>query len=387
MNARQTIPIGVIFSQSGPYDLIGRAALKGVLSGIDAVNASGRYPFALRACVRDPEGDTGRYSIAARELLRDEGCRHIIGTITSSSRKEVLPVVERADALLWYAFPYEGYETSDHVLYLGATANQHIVPMFDYVLPRFGSAPYLVGSNYIWGWEVNRIARELVASAGGEPVGESYLPLGDTDVEHVIATIAERRPDFVLSNLLGPSSHAFVRAYAELGRRDPDFAPERRPIVSCNLTEMDSDAIGADAAGVLTTALYFDGIAGNSAPQSDFSAAPGRPSECFVCPFTAVHILAQCIAMTGGDEPDTVRQAATANTFASAYGPVVFDAKTGHCHLRPYLGKVGADGSIEVLHRAEAAIAPDPYLVRHAAERAAATAPAPRQPFKLKVIR
>lgn len=386
MSASPDIAVGIIFSQSGPYDLVGRSALEGALAAVAAINASGRYPFAFKAIVRDPQGDSRQYAAAAQDLIANHGCRHIIGTITSWSRKEVLPVVERAGALLWYAFPYEGYETSDHVLYLGATANQHIVPMFDYVLPRFGNRPFLIGSNYIWGWEVNRIARELVTASGGDPVGETYLPLGDTDVDHLIAAIAERRPDFVLSNLIGPSSHAFVSAYAALGRRDTAFAPDRRPIVSCNLSEVDIEVIGADAAGILATATYFDGANDPDGLVPDFSAATLRPSECFVAPYTALHILASCIARTGSDEPARVRAAAIAGgDFATAFGPIRFDANTGHCHLRPYLGRVGAGGRVDLLHRTPP-IPPDPYLVRHVAERAALASPPPRQPFQLKVV-
>jgi branched-chain amino acid transport system substrate-binding protein len=385
MPSRDDIAVGVIFSKSGAYADIGRSALEGTLAAIDEVNRAGRHPFLLRAAVRDPEGDSTRYAIAARELIRDEGCRHIIGTITSSSRKEVLPVIERADALLWYAFPYEGYEASDHVLYLGATANQHIVPLFDYVLPRLGAAPFLVGSNYIWGWEINRIARELVAAAGGEPSGEAYLPLGETDVGALIAGIVEERPDFVLSNLVGSSGHAFIRAYAELGRRDPAFAPERRPVVSCNLTEIDIDVVGRDATGVITTALFLDGTLEADAVLPDFTASSFRPSECFVAPYAAVTVLADCIAAAGGDDPLAVREAAMAGVFPTPFGPVGFDAQTGHAFLRPYLGRVGDSGRIEVLHRSASPLPPDPYLVRHAA--ALAAAPEVRPPFQLKVVR
>ncbi|WP_237152266.1 transporter substrate-binding protein [Oryzibacter oryziterrae] len=389
MGQRRDIPIGIIYSQAGAYEAIGRTALAGARMAIDEINADDSLAFRFVPHVRDPEGQLDLYARAAQELVRGEGCSHLIGTITSSSRKEVLPVVERAGALLWYAFPYEGYETSDNVLYLGATANQHIVPMFDYVLPRFGLQPYLIGSNYIWGWEINRIAREIVAAAGSEPVGESYLPLGDTDVDHLIAAVEERRPDFVLSNLIGPSSYAFIRAYAELGRRNPDFAPDVRPIVSCNLTEADIDAIGPDAAGVLSTAVYFNGVEEGTTDsfQAETSQYCRRPSQCFVGPYTAVHILARAIALAdGAAEPDEVRRLATQTVFKSLYGPICIDPKTGHSHLRPYFGRVGADGGITVLHRAETPIAPDPYLVRHASERAAGPAK-PAQPFHLKVVR
>ncbi|WP_264830592.1 transporter substrate-binding protein, partial [Klebsiella aerogenes] len=76
-------------------------------------------------------------------MLREHGCRHIVGTITSIARKEVIPLVEKHDGLLWYMCPYEGFEANENVIYTGACPNQHLLPLFDYLLPRYGRRPYL----------------------------------------------------------------------------------------------------------------------------------------------------------------------------------------------------------------------------------------------------
>src|SRR3546814_17965706 len=94
--------------------------------------------------------------------------------------------------------PYEGFECCENVIYTGASPNQHIVPLFRYLLPRYGKRVYLVGSNYIWGWETNRTARELVQASGGEGVGEQYLAFSSQDVRRRIEDIGDLRPDSVL---------------------------------------------------------------------------------------------------------------------------------------------------------------------------------------------
>ena len=136
---------------------------------------------------------------------------------------------------------------NDHVVYIGACPNQHVVPLLDYILPRYGLNPALVGSNYIWGWETNRIARELVERAGGTVKAERFVPLGDTDIGHIIAEIGQKRPDFVFNTLIGPSSHAFVEAYHAPRTRGPGLRPDSRPIVSCNWTEDEVAALGVQA--------------------------------------------------------------------------------------------------------------------------------------------
>ena len=162
-------------------------------------------------------------------MLRNAGCRHIIGTITSAARKEVIPLVEKHDGLLWYMCPYEGFEANENVIYVGGCPNQHLLPLFEHLIPRFGKRPYLVGANYVWGWEMNRLARELITNAGGEVLGERYLPLEETAVERIVADIENRRPSFILNNLIGPSSYAFLEAIKTLGDRDPSLPAGKLP--------------------------------------------------------------------------------------------------------------------------------------------------------------
>ena len=82
---------------------------------------------------------------AAQTSSRNSGARHIIGCVTSWSRKEVIPVLEKAGGTLWYACPYEGFEANEHVVYMHACPNQHLVPLLGYVVPRFGANGFLLG--------------------------------------------------------------------------------------------------------------------------------------------------------------------------------------------------------------------------------------------------
>ena len=61
-------------------------------------------------------GELARYSAMASEMLAS-GIKHVVGCYTSSSRKEIIPLFEKADALLWYPSHYEGFESSSNVVY------------------------------------------------------------------------------------------------------------------------------------------------------------------------------------------------------------------------------------------------------------------------------
>src|SRR5688572_30111812 len=112
----RTYLIGLLFSTSGPYALLRRDTLDGALAALTEVNHYPAFPFGLVPLAGDPGGVADSYQTIAERIIGD-GCRHIIGGITSWSRKEMIPVVERRNELLWYPCPYEGYECSDRVVY------------------------------------------------------------------------------------------------------------------------------------------------------------------------------------------------------------------------------------------------------------------------------
>ena len=138
MERRDEIRIGLLFSSTGPYATIARTMLNGARLAIDEVNADPAFPFTLAAATADPGGRNAEYAAATQHFLGAERLVHVVGCYTSSSRKEVLPLFEKHDALLWYPSHYEGFESSENVVYTGAAPNQHIVPLAEHLLRHHG---------------------------------------------------------------------------------------------------------------------------------------------------------------------------------------------------------------------------------------------------------
>ena len=354
VSIRRRVEIGLLYSRSGSYRQMSEACRAGALAAIRAVNGDPAMPLILSPVERDPAGDADRYAPLCADLLASSGARHVVGCITSSSRKEVIPVLEKAGATLWYACPYEGFEASDRVIYTHAAPNQHLLPLLDWAMARFGRRGFLTGSNYIWGWEMNRIAREVLEAAGGEVLAERYLAVGDEDVERMVAEIGVARPDFVLNNLIGASSYAFLRAFADLAARDPWFRPERCPVLSCNLTECELDALGPAAEGLVSAGPFFDGAGGwpgigHGASASSYEAAA----------HASVLALAALLAEGGNDT--AAPRALLARPVARRLG---IDPATHHVRLPVLIAQV-RQGRFDVLHR-QPPVAADPYLAGRA---------------------
>jgi ABC-type branched-subunit amino acid transport system substrate-binding protein len=359
--------IGVMFSTTGSYSVVARSMLNGALLAFREIEEAGG--ISIQPVVVNPSGDLTRYRALSLELLRS-GVRHVVGCYTSSSRKEVIPCFEKHDGLLWYPSHYEGFESSDNVIYTGAAPNQHVLPLVDYLASRVGNRAFCVGSNYIWAWENNRIFREALTTRGGTVLAERYLPVGDTEFDQVIAAILDARPNFVFNNLIGTSAYAFFRTFrAACCARGINQAAEI-PVASCTLSEPELPEIGADAVdGHLSSSVYFSSL--NSPENAAFirayaAAFPAGPvsSADAEASYIAVKLLAAALEQAGTDDARTVRAAVANQRLVAPQGEVRVDPQTFHAWLTPRIGRSAADGQFEILLEARQPIAPDPYLVQ-----------------------
>jgi ABC-type branched-subunit amino acid transport system substrate-binding protein len=360
--------IGVMFSTTGSYRVVARSMLNGALLAFGEIAQSGAA-VVLEPVVVNPSGDLDRYRELSRELLK-AGIRHVVGCYTSSSRKEVIPCFEKHDGLLWYPSHYEGFESSDNVIYTGASPNQHVLPLVDYLASRVGKRAFCVGSNYIWAWENNRIFREALTARGGVVVAERYLSVGDTEFDQVISAILDQRPDFVFNNLIGTSAYAFFRAFRAACRaREIDQAAEI-PVASCTLSEPELAEIGLDAIdGHLTSSVYFSSL--DSPENATFvqayaEAFPDMPAACAdaEASYVAVKLLAAALEQADADDARSVRAAVANQRLAAPQGEVRIDPQTFHAWLTPRIGRSAVNGQFDVLLEARSPIAPDPYLVQ-----------------------
>ncbi|MBE9636271.1 transporter substrate-binding protein [Salipiger mangrovisoli] len=362
------IDLGILFSRSGTYSLISEASRAGALKAVAQVNADPSLDITFRPVERDPKGNVDAYAPLCEEILQGSGARHVIGCTTSWSRKEVIPALERMDGALWYPTPYEGFEASDRIVYTHASPNQHLLPLLDYVFAEFGARAYLTGSNYIWGWEMNRLAREIGTRAGGEVLGERYLPLGSIEISRIVEEIADLRPDFVLNQLIGPSQYAFLEAIADLRQRAPYFAAGNCPVLSCNVTECELPAMGAAAEGLISAGPWFrnlhPALPGNFG-REDFGSSLEAAGH------ASVMMLARLLADAPGSEALPLSELLD-QPRAARMG---LSARTHHTRLPVAIAQV-RNGAFVPL-RTGAPVEGDPYLTR---EREAALT-------KLRVIK
>ncbi len=373
-----SFPIGLLISTAGPYAEASTGMLAGALLAVEEVNA-GPLPVRLAPRLGDPRGELGRYAALGEEMLAS-GIRHVVGCYTSSSRKEIIPLFEKADALLWYPSHYEGFESSPNVVYTGPVANQHLLPLVDYLVQHVGRTAFCVGSNYIWAWENNRVMRDAMAAAGGTVAAERYFAVGSTDFAQVIAAVLAERPAFVFNTLIGVSSYRFVRDLRAACEGCGLDQPAVLPIASCTLSEPELTAIGPGAMdGHITASVYFASLASPENERFRTAYAARHPDGPAVsadaeATYLAVKLLAQALAAAGTDEIGDVKAAVGRQVLRAPQGEVAIDPDTMHAALTPRIGRSNAAGQFDILAEAPGPVRADPYLIDSASRFGAAVA-------------
>ena len=361
---KPSIPLGLVFSQSGPYAMMAGEMRKSALMAVDEINQSDEFDFTLAAHLRDPGGVVAAYHTACDELIREEQVDHIVGCYTSASRKQVIPIVERTERLLWHPARYEGFESSDNVIYVGAAPNHNVVPLVRHMLDHISSDVFCIGSNYVWTWETNRVIREIVTNSGGRILAERLLELGETAVDHIVKEIIDRKPPAVFNTLVGESSYVFMRALHAATTR----AGLTVPMLSCSLCEPELELIGSAASvGCITSSAYFESIERpeNRAFVARWKARYGADSSPSVdgqSTYVCVMLLARAIRRAGSADVAAVRRAAANHRYDSPQGPIWVDPDNNHCFLTPRLARSVPGCQFKIFWEADAPERPDPYL-------------------------
>jgi ABC-type branched-subunit amino acid transport system substrate-binding protein len=342
--------VGVLFSRAGLTAVTETEHFLGTALAIQEINqAGGILGREIEVVAYDPESDPVTYRRLADRLLTEDGISVIFGCSSSAQRKAVLPAIERRNGLLWYPSLYEGFEYSPNVIYTGASPNQNSFPLAEYLVRNHGRRVFLVGSDYVYPRESNRIMRDLVESYGGEIVDEVYTPMDATEscLRDLLARIKQQAPNVVFSTVVGRAAQNFYRLYREAG-----LDPATLPIASLTMAEGEVQAIGAALCEGHITTDDFRRAFGPDRPVSMWSAGA----------YAQVRLFALALERAGTLDTQRLVEAALGLSFEAPEGTIQIDPDNNHTWLTPRIGRLRRDGGFDVVWEAKTAVKPDPYL-------------------------
>jgi branched-chain amino acid transport system substrate-binding protein len=359
--------VGVLFSQTGVTSTIERTQLNATLLAIDEINAGGGVlGRPVEPVIYDPGSDPKKFRAFAERLFQVDRIRLLFGCYMSSTRKAVLPVVEGHRGLLFYPTLYEGFEYSRNCIYTGAAPNQNSIQLARFLLSTYGNRFLLVGSNYVYPYESNRLMADFVVQSKGKVLDEIYVPLQATqnDFDKVIARIKKTSPEVIFSTVVGTGTAAFYSAYRAAG-----FDPARMPIASLSTSEAEVAEMGAEVAeGHITAAPFFETLSSPAARRfvSRFKEKYGDEAPVTAgaeAAYFQVHLAMRAISKCGSDDPEQVLDNLRDFEFDAPQGRVRVDPGNNHTYLWPRIARLDRLGRFQIVWNPGVRVKPDPYCV------------------------
>ena len=370
MKSSAPIKIGLLFSKQGVTSQLESSQLYGALFAIDEINdLGGVQGREITSTHYDPQSDNSRYKVLLERLIIEDHINLVFGGYTSSSRKAMLPIIEKHNKLLFYPQQYEGFEFSENIIYNGAAPNQNLMQLEKFMTSKFGPRIYMIGSNYIYPYETNRNMHSLIAmNSSHQIIAERYVSIyaNQNSIDEIVADIRAKQPDFVFCTLIGRSVPYFYQAYLKAG-----LDAAKIPISSLNTSEVEINMMGAEAAmGHYTSSPYFQSIDSplnrNTVDRFFASRYAERaiPNMNWEASYFAMHLLAKAYRNSDSDQIEDILPNILGAEIEAPQGRVQVDHLTHHTSLYPRIGIANSDGQFTIIEDCGFRINPDPYMVR-----------------------
>lgn len=357
------IKVGILHSLTGVMGVSEKPVVDVALLAIDEINESGGLlGKKIVPVIADGQSDPLIFAQEAEKLILKEGVAAIFGTLTSSSRKMVKPVVEKHNVLLFYPAQYEGFESSNNIVYLGSTANQQAIPAVTWSINNLGKRLFLVGSDYIFPRAVNELIKDLVFARNGYVVGEEYIPLDTENFDSIIYKIIKIRPNVIINNITGSQNRPFFEALRKAG-----ISPEKIPTMSLMVTETELSAFNIDEmVGDYGAQSYFQSI--NSPTNNIFVekfkkkyGAHQVLSYRMQNAYVAFQFWQEAVTRAQTTNTDAVREQLGQIALNAPEGIISIDKATLHTWKPVLIGKIFPSKQFGIVWNSVSTIEPIPY--------------------------
>lgn len=347
--AATPIKVGIISPLTGAWTVYGKAHYSGFELAVEEINkAGGVLGRPIEIVVGDSKTEPRIVVEQANRLIRQERVDFLAGTFSSAERNAAGPVVAQSGKLLLYPTWYEGQSQEFYpgvcnkgIFMFGPEPSQQVWPHVEYIMKKHGKRFFLIGSDYAWPRETNKMFKEKFKEFGGEVVGEVYVPFNTPQYESVLRDIRNAKTEVVFHSLTGSDTVNFRRQMHAAGM-NKDIA-----LWTVDDEEVVTSGLGPEvSAGAYVSFDYFMTIdqPNNKAFLEKFRAKYGPDAlvnTVGVGMYNAAHMLALAIAKAGATDTAKVRDALGGLTFEQApQGPVRMRADDHQAVLPSYLMQV-----------------------------------------------
>jgi branched-chain amino acid transport system substrate-binding protein len=347
--AQDPIKIGVLEDQSGDFAAATMVKVHAIELAAEEINAAGGIAGRpVELVVYDTQSDNLRYQEFMRRVLQADQVDVVFAGFSSASREAYRPIVNQLNGLAFYNNQYEGGVCDANMIVTGAVPEQQFSTLIPWMMETYGPRVYTIAADYNFGQISAEWVRNIVAEAGGEMVGEEFIPLGVSQFSQTIQNIQAAQPDFVVTLLVGAAQASYYEQAAAANVGLPMASSvnvgqgyEHRRFTPPSLEDM------------YVTTNYIEEI--DSPASNDFVARfrakfPDEPyiNQEAANSYIAMNLYKQMVERAGSTDHDAIRAVIAEGDvcFDGPSGNVCIDPKSQHMSHTIYLAHVQADHSI-----------------------------------------
>jgi urea transport system substrate-binding protein len=338
--------IGWIASFSGIGSAWSESGTRGIQLAVDAINAGNLAGKPVKFITADDAGDPKTAADVCARLVLQDKVAAIVGFEPTPARLACNQAALKAHIPYVAATGTAGDICFPNMITDGVISNQMVGPLIGYFAKSGAKRFYLIGSDYSTPRGTMKLAQSVIASQGGEVVGQSFAPMGTADFSAEFAKIAAAKPDVVLVNIVGTDDLTFHKQFSN----DPRVASI--PNGDLLLFESVAHVLGAAGKGIVAVGNYFATIQSpaNRLFRAAFSKRFGgkfSPDANTVNAYNGMMLLAAALKQGHGNGP-AVMAALDTGKVDGPNGPLQVVRR--YAAQPTYIGRALGDGSIAVMH-------------------------------------
>lgn len=238
-----TIKIGHLTPMTGFLGALGEYAQQGIKMAAEEINAAGGLLGRQIELISEDSVNPQVASQKAQRMIERDNVAVLMGEINSASaltisqvaarnKKLFMSIGARSDAL-------RNKDCNRYTFHVDIPVTVMVNAAGEALLREGwvkGKKIYALTSDYLFGHDLSRAAKNFFTRNGGTVIGDELVPTDLTDFSPQLLKIRQAKPDLVATNLGGNQVTNFVKQYSEFGLT--------YPVAGFNLNTADAWAAG-----------------------------------------------------------------------------------------------------------------------------------------------
>jgi len=331
--AEAPIKVANMLDATGGLNIYCLKQIKATAMAFDEINkAGGLLGRPVQLIFYDSQSNNQFDSQYATQAFVQDKVDVLLSGVTSSSREVIRPIVRRFKGFYVYTALYEGGVCDKRHMCIGLVPGQQIEPLIDYVVKEKGlKKAYILAADYNYGQITAKWMQKFLREKGGEDTAVEFFPLDVTNFAPPISRIQDKKPDVVLSALVGDAHTSFYRQFqATVGKKNIPIASTTYGLgrENATLTPDEND-------GVIVATSFIDSLPTEAAKAfverfQAFSGEKEYVGEYAEYGYRAAMLWAEAVKKAKSSRPDDVIAAIGGVQYKGAGGLYTVDPQTNH---------------------------------------------------------